>query len=153
MVLKEGDDVPYFEAEDTFGNKVKLTDFKGKKLVLYFYPKDDTPGCTKEACDFRDNIGKFKKLNAFLVGVSNDNSESHKKFSEKYNLPFTLLCDTDKKISNDYGVYGEKNFMGNTYIGIRRTTFIIDEKGAIKKIFNDVKVDGHIDEVLEILKC
>ena len=110
--LKEGQKAPAFVLDDTNGNKVKLTDFKGKKVVLYFYPKDDTPGCTIQACQFRDNIDHLKKLNAVVLGVSNDNEASHKKFTDKFNLNFTLLCDTNGTVSKKYGVYGPKNFLG-----------------------------------------
>ena len=149
--LKEGEKAPYFEAEDTNGKLARLSGFKGKNLVLYFYPKDDTPGCTKEACDFRDGISKIKKLNAEVVGVSPDLRESHQKFAQKYSLPFTLLVDKDNKISKEYGVYGEKSFMGKSYMGIIRSTFIINKQGIIKKIFYKVNVENHLDEVLNEL--
>ena len=149
--LKEGVKAPYFEAEDTGGNKVKLSDFKGKNLVLYFYPKDDTPGCTKEACSFRDNIDGIKKLNAEILGVSGDSMESHQKFTKKYSLNFPLIVDFDNKIAKDYGVYGEKSFLGRNYMGITRSTFVIDGKGIIKKIFYKVKVEEHAREVVGAL--
>lgn len=147
--LKIGDKAPDFELAYSEGKKVKLSGFRGKKVVLYFYPKDDTPGCTKEACNFRDNFNQLKRLNVEVLGVSNDDEVSHKKFSEKFNLPFTLLCDVDKKVSKDYGVYQLKNFMGKSYYGIVRSTFLIDEKGMIEKIFDKVNPDVHINEVMK----
>ncbi len=152
MTLKASDKAPDFKLADQQGNVTRLSDFKGRKVVLYFYPKDDTPGCTKEACDFRDSMAQLKKLNAGVLGVSNDDEKSHQKFIEKFNLPFPLLCDVDKKVSNDYGVYGLKNFMGKSYYGIIRSTFIIDEKGIIKKIFYKANPEGHAEEVISALK-
>jgi thioredoxin-dependent peroxiredoxin len=148
-VLREGDKAPDFTVHDAEGNTVKLKNFRGKKVVLYFYPKDDTPGCTKEACAFRDSFAQFKRRGIEVLGVSLDNEASHKKFAAKYKLPFTLLADTDRKISEAYGTYGEKKFMGRTYMGNHRTTFLIDEKGKIKKIFDKVKPDDHAEQVLE----
>jgi len=150
--LKEGQKAPEFALDDTNGNKVKLSDFKGKKVVLYFYPKDDTPGCTIQACQFRDNSDKLKKLNAVVLGVSPDNEVSHKKFTDKFNLNFTLLCDTDKIVSKLYGVFGKKKFMGKEFYGITRSTFIIDENGNIEKIFYKVNPKKSIEEVHEALK-
>ena len=150
--LKEGQKAPDFELENTNGENVNLSDFKGKRVVLYFYPKDDTPGCTKQACDFRDNISNIEKSDAVVLGISNDSQESHKKFTEKYGLNFTLLCDTDKKVSKAYGAYEKKNFMGKEYMGITRSTFIIDETGNISKIFYKVNPEKSISEVLEALK-
>lgn len=150
--LKEGQKAPEFGLYGTDGTKIRLDDFKGKKVVLYFYPKDDTSGCTKQACDFRDNIGKVKKLNAVVLGISNDDGDSHKKFTEKHGLNFTLLCDTDKVVSRKYGVYEKKKFTGKEYMGITRSTFVIDEKGNIKKIFYKVNPEKSISEVLEALK-
>lgn len=147
----EGKKAPAFKLKDQDGNNVSLKDFLGQKVVLYFYPKDDTSGCTKEACSFRDNLPDFNKIKAVILGVSADSVASHKKFQEKYNLPFTLLSDEDKKVVNNYGVWVEKSMYGRKYMGIERTTFIIDEKGKIKKIFNKVKVDGHTEEVLSAL--
>ena len=147
-MVKEGEKAPEFNLKDTNGKNVKLSDFKGKKLLLYFYPKDNTEGCTKEACNLRDNNNLLKKNNIEIVGVSLDNEESHKKFSEKYNLPFTLLCDTSKKTSIDYGVYGKKMSFGIPKMGIIRTSFLIDEKGIIKKIFNKVDTENHASQVL-----
>ena len=147
MVI-EGTAAPAFKTTDANGEPVNLKDFRGKKVVLYFYPKDDTPGCTKEACSFRDAFSKFKKQGITILGVSPDSEKSHQKFTAKYKLPFTLLADTDHSIADAYGVYGEKKFMGRTYMGIHRTTFLIDEKGKIKKVFEKVKPEDHADEVL-----
>ena len=148
-VLKEGDKAPDFTVRDGEGKTVKLKDFRGKKVVLYFYPKDDTPGCTREACAFRDAFGKYKRRGIEVLGVSLDNEASHKKFAAKFDLPFRLLADTEKAISEAYGTYGEKKFMGRKYMGNHRMTFLIDEKGKIKKIFDKVKPDEHAEEVLE----
>jgi len=148
-VLKEGDKAPDFTVRDGESKTVKLKDFRGKKVVLYFYPKDDTPGCTREACAFRDAFGKFKRRGIEVLGVSLDSEASHKKFAAKFDLPFRLLADTDKAISEAYGTYGEKKFMGRKYMGNHRMTFLIDEKGKIKKIFDKVKPDEHAGEVLE----
>ena len=146
--LKEGDKAPDFTSVDGQGKTVRLKDLRGKKVVLYFYPKDDTPGCTKEACSFRDSFAKFKKRGIEVLGVSFDSEARHNKFAEKYDLPFRLLADTDRAISEGYGTYGEKKFMGRTYMGILRMTFLIDEKGKIKKIFSKVKPEDHAEEVL-----
>ena len=147
-MVKEGATAPAFKTTDTNGKSLSLKDFRGQKVVLYFYPKDDTPGCTKEACSFRDGFLKFKKRGITILGVSPDSEKSHQKFTAKYKLPFTLLADTDHSIADAYGVYGEKKFMGRTYMGIHRTTFLIDEKGKIKKVFEKVKPEDHADEVL-----
>lgn len=147
-MLKEGDKAPDFSVKNQDGKKVKLKDFKGKKVVLYFYPKDDTPGCTKQACSLRDGFPKLKQNNIEVLGVSIDDEKSHRKFIEKYDLPFTLLADTEKEVVNKYGVYGEKNMYGRKYMGTSRHTFLIDEEGKIKKIFKRVKVSEHADEVL-----
>lgn len=148
-MLEEGDQAPDFSAKDQDGNDVKLSDFQGKKIVLYFYPKDDTPGCTKEACSFRDAKEVYAEKDIKVLGVSTDDEASHRKFISKFNLPFTLLADTDKKIVNDYGVYGEKNMYGRKFMGVNRKTFLIDEHGTIRKIFNKVNVSEHADEVLK----
>jgi len=148
-MLKEGSTAPAFKTKDASGETVSLKDLRGQKVVLYFYPKDDTPGCTKEACSFRDAFSQFKKKGIAVLGVSPDNEASHQKFVTKYKLPFTLLADTDKSIAEAYGVWGEKKFMGRTYMGVHRTTFLIDEKGKIKKIFEKVKPEDHANEVLE----
>jgi peroxiredoxin Q/BCP len=151
-MLKEGSTAPAFTTTDAEGNTVKLKDLRGNKVVLYFYPKDDTPGCTKEACSFRDAFAEFKKLGIRILGVSPDKESAHKKFTKKYKLPFTLLADTDRSIAEAYDTWGEKKFMGRTYMGVLRTTFLIDEKGRIKKIFEKVKPDEHAREVLEAFK-
>jgi len=148
-MLKEGTTAPAFKTTDQNGESVSLKDLRGQKVVLYFYPKDDTPGCTKEACSFRDAYSKFKKHDITVLGVSPDKEASHKKFVTKYQLPFTLLADTDHSIADAYGVWGEKKFMGRTYMGVHRTTFLIDEKGKIRKIFEKVKPEDHASEVLE----
>ena len=143
-MLNEGDTAPDFELKDTEGNTVKLSDFRGKKVVLYFYPRDDTPGCTIEACSFRDDLGKFKAKNTVILGFSLDDSNSHRKFAEKYKLPFTLLCGT-REVAEKYGAYGNKGIFG---FGIKRTTVIINETGKVAKVFEKVKPQGHSEEVL-----
>ena len=148
-MLKEGTTAPAFKTTDANGAPVRLKDFRGQKVVLYFYPKDDTPGCTKEACSFRDAFSKFKHRGIAVLGVSPDGEKSHQKFAAKYKLPFTLLADTDRSISKAYDVYGEKKFMGRTYMGVHRTTFLIDEKGKIRKVFAKVKPEEHASEVLK----
>ena len=150
--MKVGQKAPEFTLLDDSGNKVKLSDFKGKKVVLYFYPKDDTPGCTKEACNFRDGIDEIQGQGAVVLGVSTDSVESHKKFKEKYHLNFPLLADTDKKMVEAYETWKEKSMYGRKYMGIERTTFVIDKAGKISHIFPQVKVDQHYDEVLEALE-
>lgn len=147
-----GKKAPSFTALDGAGKKVSLADFKGKKIILYFYPKDMTSGCTQEACDFRELHPDFKKLNAVVLGVSADSVQSHQKFSYKYELPFTLLSDEGKEIVEKYGVWKEKSMYGKKYMGIERTTFIIDENGKIEKIFPKVKVAGHVEEILNAIK-
>jgi peroxiredoxin Q/BCP len=151
-LLEVGVKAPIFSTVDQHGEKVSLGDFKGKKVVLYFYPKDDTPGCTKEACAFRDNFPKFKTLNAEVLGVSVDNEKKHLKFAEKYELPFRLLVDEEKKIVQDYGVWGEKSMYGKKYFGTNRVTYLIDEQGKIEHVFPKVKPETHADEILELLK-
>jgi len=151
-MVQVGKKAPDFSLLDQDGKKVSLKNFKGKKVVLYFYPKDNTSGCTKEACNFRDEFPKFKKSDSVILGVSPDSVSSHKKFADKYKLPFTLLSDEDKKVLEKYEVWKEKSMYGRKYMGVERTTFIIDENGKIKKIFNKVKVDGHNKEVMEALK-
>lgn len=151
-MIKEGSKAPQFTLPDSYGNKISLKDFIGKKVVLYFYPKDMTSGCTQEACDFRDAHPDFKKLKAVVLGLSADSTISHKKFSDKYDLPFTLLSDEDKKVLEKYDVWKEKSMYGKKYMGIERTTVIINENGKIQKIFPKVKVNGHVEEVLKELK-
>jgi peroxiredoxin Q/BCP len=148
-MIKEGNAAPDFTATNTNGETIRLKDLRGKKVVLYFYPKDDTPGCTKEACSFRDAFSDFRKHDIEVIGISTDSEASHKKFTTKYQLPFTLLADTDHSIADAYGVYGEKKFMGRTYMGVKRMTFLIDEKGKVRKVFEKVKPEEHAREVLE----
>ena len=148
-MVKEGEAAPDFEARDAEGNTVKLSDLRGQKVALYFYPKDDTPGCTKEACSLRDGHTELTSRGIKVIGVSTDDEKSHRKFAEKYSLPFTLLADTDHKVADAYGVYGEKKFMGRTYNGVHRKTFLIDEQGRVRKVFDKVNVEEHADEVLK----
>jgi thioredoxin-dependent peroxiredoxin len=151
LKLKEGDTAPDFSAATNGGGKASLSDFKGKNVILYFYPKDDTPGCTKEACGFRDHFVKFKERGAVVLGVSTDSAKSHDKFVEKFKLPFPLLADEDKKIVGAYGVWGEKRFMGRKYMGTLRVTFLIGGDGRIRKIWPKVKPDEHAEEILAAL--
>lgn len=152
--LNVGDPAPDFHLPSTEGRKIALKEFRGKKnVVLYFYPKDDTPGCTKEACSFRDERPTFDTKDAVILGVSFDDLASHAKFAEKYKLPFTLLSDADKTVATAYGVYKEKSMYGRTYMGIERSTFVIDKNGKIAQIYRKVKVDGHSDEILEALSA
>jgi thioredoxin-dependent peroxiredoxin len=152
LKLKEGDKAPAFTVATNGGGKISLADYLGKNVILYFYPKDDTPGCTKEACAFRDYFADFKKAGAVIFGVSPDSVKSHDKFVEKFKLPFTLLADEDKKIVEAYGVWGEKSFMGKKYLGVYRVTFLIGPEGKIKKIWPQVKPEDHVAEVLAALK-
>ena len=148
----EGKKAPAFSLKNAEGKKVSLKDFLGKKVVLYFYPKDMTSGCTAEACDFRDKFPDFNKLGAVVIGISADSTDLHKKFIQKYDLPFELLSDEDKTVLEKYGVWKEKSMYGKKYMGIERTTFLIDAKGIVKKVFPKVKVSGHIEEVKKALK-
>ncbi len=150
-VPKEGQKAPEFNLPASNGENVSLKSLRGKKVVLYFYPKDDTPGCTVEACGFRDGIKKIEKTNAIVLGVSPDDVKSHNKFIEKFKLPFLLLSDADKKVCEAYGVWVEKSMYGKTYMGVARTTFLIDENGNIEKVYEKVKPDVHTDEVLQQL--
>jgi peroxiredoxin Q/BCP len=152
-VVEEGKPAPDFELTSDSGETVKLSDLRGKQVVLYFYPKDDTPGCTAQACGIRDTYGEFEQAGAIVLGVSPDSEASHVKFKEKFGLPFALLADTEHTVSEDYGVWGEKKYMGNTYMGVSRSTFVIDADGNVKRVMHDVKPDTHADEVLETLRA
>lgn len=146
--LKVGDRAPAFSLESDEGKKVALKDFKGKTVILYFYPKDMTPGCTQEACDFRDSFARLRKLGAVVLGVSRDSTDRHAKFKDTHDLPFTLLSDENGKVCEAYGVWKEKSLYGRKFMGIVRTTFIIDSNGKIAQIFPKVKVKGHVDEII-----
>jgi thioredoxin-dependent peroxiredoxin len=148
MKLQVGDKAPAIMAMDQNGKMISFNDYKGNKIVLYFYPKDDTPGCTAEACNLRDNYDGLLAKGFKIIGVSADSSASHQKFAVKYNLPFPLIPDTDKKIINDYGVWGKKKFLGKEYMGINRMTFVISEEGIILKIFDKVQTKNHSDQIL-----
>ena len=148
--LKEGMKAPWFEGIDQNGRELKLGDFSGKKVVLYFYPKDNTPGCTAEACSLRDNYDLLLKNGFAIVGVSMDNEKSHKGFADKYSLPFPLIADTSKKILNDYGVWQEKKMYGKSYMGIVRTTFIINEQGLIENVISKVETKDHAGQILDM---
>jgi peroxiredoxin Q/BCP len=148
MSLQAGDKAPIFQGKDQDGNTVRLSDFKGKKVVLYFYPNDDTPTCTTQACNLRDNYNRLLKANYAVLGVSSNDEKSHKKFIAKYKLPFPLIADPDKKINELYGVWGEKSMFGKKYMGTFRTTFIIDEKGKIEEVIDKVKSKAHTDQIL-----
>ena len=149
ITLKEKDKAPAFSGKDQNGNKISLVDFKGKKVVLYFYPEDDTPTCTIQACNLRDNYSLLKKNGFEILGVSPDDAKKHKKFEAKYNLPFTLITDTTHAILEKYGVWDQKKLFGHEYMGVLRTTFVIDEKGIIKKIFTRPKNKTHAEEIIE----
>lgn len=151
-LLQAGQKAPEFTAKDQDGKEVSLRDYIGRKVVLYFYPKDDTPGCTKEACAFRDNLPNFAKVDAVVLGVSVDGQKAHRKFADKYELPFTLLVDDEKKIVEAYGVWGLKKFMGREYMGTNRVTYLIDEQGTIEKVWPKVKPETHAAEVLDWLQ-
>ncbi|MGK7394089.1 MAG: thioredoxin-dependent thiol peroxidase [Candidatus Cyclobacteriaceae bacterium M3_2C_046] len=148
MKLKVGEKAPEFEGKDQNGNLLKLSDFKGKKIVLYFYPKDNTPGCTAEACNLRDNYSRFQNEGYEIIGVSTDNEKSHQKFIDKYELPFSLLADTDKTIHEMYDTWQEKSMYGKKYMGTARTTFVIDEEGVITEIIEKVKTKDHTNQIL-----
>jgi peroxiredoxin Q/BCP len=150
MTLKEGDKAPAFSGKDQDGNTVSLASLKGKKVVLYFYPEDDTPTCTIQACNLRDNYSLLKKEGFEVIGISPDDSASHKKFEQKFMLPFRLIADTHHKIINKYGVWGPKQMFGNKYMGVHRTTFVIDEKGKIRKIFLRPKNKAHAEEIIAL---
>jgi peroxiredoxin Q/BCP len=150
--LQEGDKAPDFKGVDQDGNTIQLSDFKGKKLVLYFYPKDNTPGCTNEACNLRDNYEELQKQGFKILGVSADSEKKHQNFINKYDLPFPLLADTEKEVIEKYGIWGPKKFMGKVNDGIHRTTFVIDEEGKIEKVFKKVKTKDHTNQILEAYK-
>ena len=151
-LLTEGDKAPDFTAVDQTGKTVKLSDLKGKKVIVYFYPKDDTPGCTAEACNLRDNYDELIQKGFEVIGISPDNENSHKKFREKYNLPFHLLADTEKKILKAYGAWGEKKMYGKSYEGVLRTTYVINEKGMIEKVIAKVNTKDHAKQILTELE-
>ncbi|MBK8443881.1 MAG: thioredoxin-dependent thiol peroxidase [Sphingobacteriales bacterium] len=148
-VLQTGDIAPVFSGKDQNGNTVALENLSGKKVILYFYPKDDTPGCTAQACNLRDNYAALQAAGYVLLGISPDNEKKHQKFISKYDLPFPLLADTDHSIAEAYGVWGKKKFMGREYMGILRTTFIIDEQGKIERIISNVNTAEHTAQILE----
>jgi thioredoxin-dependent peroxiredoxin len=150
-VVEEGKEAPDFELTSDSGDRVRLSQFRGQPVVLYFYPKDDTPGCTKQACAIRDSYDDFADTGAVVLGVSPDDESSHVKFKEKYGLPFTLLADPDHAVSEQYGVWGERKYMGRTYMGIERSTFLIDEEGRVAKVMRRVKPDTHAQLVLDAL--
>jgi peroxiredoxin Q/BCP len=150
-MVEEGKPAPDFELTSDKGERVKLSDFRGKPVVLYFYPKDDTPGCTKQACGIRDEYGEFQKRDAVVLGVSPDTEESHVKFRDKHQLPFTLLADPEHEVADKYGVWGEKKFAGRTYLGITRSTFVIDAEGNVMQSMRGVKPDTHAEKVLASL--
>lgn len=149
MSLNVGDKAPVFETKDQFDNTVKLSDFKGKKVVLYFYPKDNTPGCTTQACNLRDNYGALQKAGYVVLGISSDSIRSHQRFAEKQNLPFQLLADEDKSVHGLYGTWVEKQMFGRKYMGTARTTFVIDEDGIIEDIITKVKTKEHSTQILK----
>ena len=150
-MVEEGKSAPDFELSSDSGDKVKLSDFRGQPVVLYFYPKDDTPGCTAEACGFRDEYARFQERGAVILGVSPDDEASHVRFKEKYELPFMLLADPEHEAAEAYGVWAERNFAGKKYMGIKRSTFVIDEEGQVAKAMYGVKPDGHPEKVLAAL--
>jgi len=150
--LRPGDTAPAFTLPDGTGSEVSLDDFRGKSVVLYFYPRDSTPGCTIEACDFRDNLSRVRRLGAVVLGVSADSVKSHAKFSAAHDLTFPLLSDENREVCGAYGAWQQKSFMGRKFMGIVRSTFIIDGRGKIVKIFSPVKVAGHVDAVIDVLK-
>jgi peroxiredoxin Q/BCP len=150
-MVAEGKLAPDFTLRADSGEDVTLSELRGKPVVLYFYPKDDTPGCTTQACGIRDAWGEFERAGAVVLGVSPDDERSHVKFRDKYKLPFTLLADTDHDVAEKYGVWGEKKFMGRSYMGVSRSTFVIGEDGTVKKVFPKVKPDTHADDVLAAL--
>jgi peroxiredoxin Q/BCP len=150
-VIEEGKPAPDFALQSDAGETIRLSELRGKPVVLYFYPKDDTPGCTTEACGIRDAYGEFERAGAVVLGVSPDDEASHVKFRNKYDLPFTLLADTDHEVAELYGVWGEKKYAGRSYLGVFRSTFVIGEDGTVKRVIHNVKPDTHADDVLAIL--
>ncbi|MDX1568806.1 MAG: thioredoxin-dependent thiol peroxidase [Longimicrobiales bacterium] len=152
MMPTEGEEAPTFTLPTDGGESVSLEDFRGRKVVLYFYPKDDTPGCTKEACQFQERAPRFDELDTVVLGVSPDSVESHRKFREKYDLEFPLLADVDHEVAEAYGVWKEKSMFGNTFWGVERTTFLIDEEGRIERVWRRVQADGHAEEVAEAVE-
>lgn len=151
MSLKVGDKAPDFSLRDQNGNSVSLDGYLGKKVIVFFYPKDDTPGCTVEVCNFRDDFELYEEKNAVLIGISKDGEESHKKFISKFNLPFTLLCDEDHAVAEAYGAWGEKSMYGRKYMGIVRTTVVVDAEGNVEQIYEKVKPKDHSKELLGVL--
>jgi thioredoxin-dependent peroxiredoxin len=151
-MVEEGRPAPDFELQSDSGETVKLSDLRGKQVVLYFYPKDDTPGCTKQACGIRDVYGEFEREGAVVLGVSPDDARSHVKFKQKFDLPFMLLADVDHSVADEYGVWGQKSFAGKKYMGVSRSTFVIAEDGSVKRVMHDVKPATHADEVLATLR-
>jgi peroxiredoxin Q/BCP len=152
-VIEEGKPAPDFELTSDSGESVKLSELRGRQVVLYFYPKDDTPGCTTQACGIRDAYAEFERAGAVVLGVSPDDERSHLKFKEKFDLPFALLADEDHRVADAYGVWGEKKYMGRKYMGIARSTFVIGEDGNVKSVMHNVKPDSHADDVLAALRA
>jgi thioredoxin-dependent peroxiredoxin len=150
-MVEEGQEAPDFELTSDEGERVKLSQFRGKPVVLYFYPRDDTPGCTTQACGIRDNYDDFEERGTVVLGVSPDEESSHVKFKQKYGLPFTLLADPEHTVSEQYGVWGERKYMGRTYMGVERSTFLIDPEGRIARVMRKVKPDTHVEQVLQAL--
>ena len=150
-MVEEGQEAPDFELTSDEGERVKLSQFRGQPVVLYFYPRDDTPGCTTQACGIRDNYDDFEERGAVVLGVSPDEESSHVKFKQKYGLPFTLLADPEHTVSEQYGVWGERKYMGRTYMGVERSTFLIDPEGRIARVMRKVKPDTHVEQVLQAL--
>lgn len=151
-MLKKGDQAPEIKGVDANGNEVKPEDFSGKKKIVYFYPKDNTPGCTAESCNLRDYHPEFKKMGYEIIGISKDSAKSHKKFTDKYELPFTLIADTEKELIQGFGAWGRKKFMGKEYDGILRSTFILDENNKVEHVIDKVKTKSHSDQIMEIIK-